>query len=77
MKTVERRLLRFLPRRVLAVLLALVVGQGVLLVVQAGLLARAVADLDAGPLPWLAGAVAGVRCWRGWGRRWRGARRRR
>ncbi|MFC6936983.1 ABC transporter transmembrane domain-containing protein [Actinomadura yumaensis] len=52
-------MLRFLPRRVLAVLLALVVGQGVLLVVQAGLLARAVADLDAGPLPWLAGAVAG------------------
>ncbi|NEA26145.1 thiol reductant ABC exporter subunit CydD [Actinomadura bangladeshensis] len=37
----------------------LAVGQGVLLVVQAELLVRAVAGLDAGPLPWLAGAVAG------------------
>ncbi|MFD0904611.1 thiol reductant ABC exporter subunit CydD [Actinomadura sediminis] len=59
MKAVERRLLRCLPRRVPVVLGVLAVGQGVLLVVQAELLARAVAGLDAGPLPWLAGAVAG------------------
>nr|WP_281259359.1 thiol reductant ABC exporter subunit CydD [Actinomadura meyerae] len=37
----------------------LAVGQGVLLVVQAELLVRAVAGLEVGPLPWLAGAVAG------------------
>ncbi|MEV5830160.1 thiol reductant ABC exporter subunit CydD [Spirillospora sp. NPDC052242] len=59
MKAVERRLLRCLPRRVPVVLGVLAVGQGVLLVVQAELLARAVAGLDAGPLPWFAGAVAG------------------
>ncbi|WP_051300475.1 thiol reductant ABC exporter subunit CydD [Actinomadura rifamycini] len=58
-KAVERRLLRCLPRRVPVVLGVLAVGQGVLLVVQAELLARAVAGLDAGPLPWLAAAVAG------------------
>lgn len=58
-KAVERRLLRCLPRRVPVVLGVLAVGQGALLVVQAELLARAVAGLDAGPLPWLAGAVAG------------------
>nr|WP_185033927.1 thiol reductant ABC exporter subunit CydD [Actinomadura coerulea] len=37
----------------------LAAGQGVLLVVQAELLVRAVAGLDAGPLPWVAVAVAG------------------
>ncbi|MGW5416748.1 thiol reductant ABC exporter subunit CydD [Actinomadura geliboluensis] len=58
MKAVERRLLGLLPRRVVAALGVLAVGQGVLLVVQAELLVRAVAGLDAGPLPWLAGAVA-------------------
>ncbi|MBB4775314.1 ATP-binding cassette subfamily C protein CydD [Actinomadura catellatispora] len=41
------------------VLGVLAAGQGVLVVVQAELLVRAVAGLDAGPLPWLAGAVAG------------------
>ncbi|MFA1547028.1 thiol reductant ABC exporter subunit CydD [Actinomadura chokoriensis] len=59
MKAIERRLLRLLPRWVLVLLGVLAVGQGVLLVVQAELLVRAVAGLDAGPLPWLAGAVAG------------------
>ncbi|MEU8801909.1 thiol reductant ABC exporter subunit CydD [Spirillospora sp. NPDC048819] len=59
MKGVERRLLGCLPRRVTVVLGVLAAGQGVLLVVQAELLVRAVAGLDAGPLPWLAGAVAG------------------
>ncbi|MGP4028220.1 thiol reductant ABC exporter subunit CydD [Actinomadura sp. 3N407] len=55
----ERRLLGCLPRRVTVVLGVLAAGQGVLLVVQAELLVRAVAGLDAGPLPWLVGAVAG------------------
>ncbi|NDU78064.1 hypothetical protein GWI34_36510, partial [Actinomadura sp. DSM 109109] len=55
----ERRLLRLVPGRVLVVLGVLAAGQGVLLVVQAELLVRAVAGLDAGPLPWLAVAVAG------------------
>ncbi|MCP9947722.1 thiol reductant ABC exporter subunit CydD [Actinomadura madurae] len=59
MKKVERRLLGLLPRRVVAALGVLAAGQGVLLVVQAELLVRAVAGVDAGPLPWLAGAVAG------------------
>ncbi|MFC4053642.1 thiol reductant ABC exporter subunit CydD [Actinomadura syzygii] len=59
MKAVERRLLRLVPRRVVVGLGVLAVGQGVLLVVQAELLVRAVAGLDAGPLPWLAGVVAG------------------
>ncbi|MFB4310259.1 thiol reductant ABC exporter subunit CydD [Actinomadura sp. GTD37] len=59
MKAVERRLLRLLPRWVVVLLGVLAVGQGVLLVVQAELLVRAVAGLDAGPLPWLVGAVAG------------------
>lgn len=58
MKAVERRLLRCVPRWVTVVLGVLAAGQGVLLVVQAELLVRAVAGLDAGPLPWLAGAVA-------------------
>ncbi|MBE1536342.1 thiol reductant ABC exporter subunit CydD [Actinomadura algeriensis] len=58
-KVVERRLLGCLPRRVPVVLGGLAAGQGVLLVVQAELLARAVAGLSVGPLPWLAGAVAG------------------
>ncbi|MFI0369677.1 thiol reductant ABC exporter subunit CydD [Actinomadura sp. 1N219] len=58
MKGVERRLLRRLPRRVPVVLGVLAAAQGVLLLVQAELLVRAVAGLDAGPLPWLAGAVA-------------------
>ncbi|WP_222870152.1 thiol reductant ABC exporter subunit CydD [Actinomadura decatromicini] len=59
MKAVERRLLRLVPRRVVVGLGVLAAGQGVLLVVQAELLVRAVAGLDAGPLPWLAGVVAG------------------
>lgn len=58
-KGVERRLLGLLPRRVLVGLGVLAAGQGVLLVVAAGLLARAVAGLDAGVLPWLVAAVAG------------------
>ncbi|SFO76539.1 ATP-binding cassette, subfamily C, CydD [Actinomadura madurae] len=58
-KKVERRLLGLLPRGVVAALGVLAAGQGVLLVVQAELLVRAVAGVDAGPLPWLAGAVAG------------------
>ncbi|WP_412517798.1 thiol reductant ABC exporter subunit CydD [Actinomadura madurae] len=59
MKKVERRLLGLLPRGVVAALGVLAAGQGVLLVVQAELLVRAVAGVDAGPLPWLAAAVAG------------------
>ncbi|QKG19047.1 thiol reductant ABC exporter subunit CydD [Actinomadura verrucosospora] len=59
MKGVERRLLGLVPRRVLVALGALAAGQGVLLVVAAGLLARAVAGLDARLLPWLVAAVAG------------------
>ncbi|WP_240809923.1 thiol reductant ABC exporter subunit CydD [Actinomadura sp. WMMA1423] len=55
----ERRLLGLVPRRVVVLVGVLAAGQGVLLVVQAELLVRAVAGLDAGPLPWLAGAVAG------------------
>ncbi|MFV2172939.1 thiol reductant ABC exporter subunit CydD [Actinomadura sp. LOL_016] len=59
MKAVERRLLGCLPRRVPVVLGVLAAGQGVLLVVQAELLARAVAGAAVWPLPWLVGAVAG------------------
>ncbi|WP_433469873.1 thiol reductant ABC exporter subunit CydD [Spirillospora sp. CA-128828] len=59
MKGVERRLLRLFPRRVTVLLGVLAAAQGVLLVVQAELLVRAVAGLDAGPLPWLVAAVAG------------------
>ncbi|MEV4005948.1 thiol reductant ABC exporter subunit CydD [Actinomadura sp. NPDC049753] len=59
MKGVERRLLRLVPGRVMVLLGVLAAGQGVLLVVQAELLVRAVAGLDAGPLPWVAVAVAG------------------
>ncbi|MFI6519027.1 thiol reductant ABC exporter subunit CydD [Spirillospora sp. NPDC050679] len=55
----ERRLLGSLPRRVTVLLGVLAAGQGVLLVVAAWLLARAVAGLDAGPLPWLVAVVAG------------------
>ncbi|MFF5259725.1 thiol reductant ABC exporter subunit CydD [Actinomadura viridis] len=57
MKAVERRLLGLLPRGVLVVLGAGAVAQGVLLVVQAESLARAIAGLDAGPLPVVAGVV--------------------
>ncbi|MGI5422797.1 thiol reductant ABC exporter subunit CydD [Actinomadura luteofluorescens] len=59
MKGVERRLLRLVAGRVMVLLVVLAAGQGVLLVVQAELLVRAVAGLDAGPLPWLAVVVAG------------------
>ncbi|WP_242614275.1 thiol reductant ABC exporter subunit CydD [Actinomadura roseirufa] len=59
MKAVERRLLRRMPRRVPVALGVLAAGQGVLLVVQADLLVAAVAGMSAGPLPWLAAAVAG------------------
>ncbi|MFC9974551.1 thiol reductant ABC exporter subunit CydD [Spirillospora sp. NPDC127200] len=55
----ERRLLRSLPRRVTVLLGLLAAAQGVLLVVAAWLLARAVAGLEAGPLPWLVAVVAG------------------
>ncbi|WP_344272104.1 thiol reductant ABC exporter subunit CydD [Actinomadura napierensis] len=55
----ERRLLGLLPRRVLVALGVLAAAQGVLMVVAAGLLAEAVAGLDAGLLPWLVAAVAG------------------
>ncbi|MFB4320558.1 thiol reductant ABC exporter subunit CydD [Actinomadura sp. 21ATH] len=58
MKAVERRLLALVPRRTLAALAAAAVAQGVLLVAAAELLARSVAGLDAGPLPYLAGVVA-------------------
>ncbi|MEV0666292.1 thiol reductant ABC exporter subunit CydD [Actinomadura luteofluorescens] len=59
MKGVERRLLRLVAGRVMVLLGVLAAGQGVLLVVQAELLVRAVAGLDAGPLPWVAVVVAG------------------
>ncbi|MFI0356311.1 thiol reductant ABC exporter subunit CydD [Actinomadura sp. 9N407] len=58
MKSTERRLLGLLPRRVLVVLGVVTVAQGVLLVAGAWLLARAIAGLDTGPLPALAGVVA-------------------
>lgn len=58
MKPVERRLLGLVPRRRLGLLAALAAGQGALLLVQAELLARAIADLSAAPLPWLVPAVA-------------------
>ncbi|MFC5747570.1 thiol reductant ABC exporter subunit CydD [Actinomadura rugatobispora] len=57
-EAVGRRLMGLLSRRVVVVLGAAAVLQGVLLVVQAELLARAIAGLDAAPLPYLAGAVA-------------------
>ncbi len=60
MKAAERRLLRMVPRPVRGALAAAALGQAVLIVLQAELLARAVARLDAGPLPWLA-AVAVAR----------------
>ncbi|WP_425547492.1 thiol reductant ABC exporter subunit CydD [Actinomadura vinacea] len=50
--------MRLVPRRVVVVLGAAAVAQGVLLVVQAELLARAIAGLDTGPLPLVAGVVA-------------------
>ncbi len=58
-ETVERRLMALVPRRVLLWLGVAAAGQGVLLVVQADLLAGAVAALDAARLPWLVAAVAG------------------
>ncbi|WP_121436263.1 thiol reductant ABC exporter subunit CydD [Actinomadura pelletieri] len=58
MKAVERRLLRCAPRWVLVALGVSAAAQGALVVAQAELLVRAVVGLDAGPLPWLAGAVA-------------------
>ncbi|MEW2359500.1 thiol reductant ABC exporter subunit CydD [Spirillospora sp. NPDC029432] len=58
MKAVERRLLALVPRRTLAALAVAAVAQGALLVAAAELLARSVAELDAGPLPYLAGVVA-------------------
>lgn len=57
-RAVERRLLGLVPRRVVVGLGVLAAGQGVLLVVQAELLVRAVAGLDGGPLPWLVVVVA-------------------
>ncbi|MGI5169579.1 thiol reductant ABC exporter subunit CydD [Spirillospora sp. CA-253888] len=58
-RRVERRLLGSLPRGVMVLLGVLAAAQGVLLVVAAWLLARAVAGLEVGPLPWLAAVVAG------------------
>jgi len=52
-------LLRLVPRRAMTVLGVLALAQGVLLVAQADLLARAIAGLDAGWLVPLAGVVAG------------------
>ncbi|GAA2738418.1 hypothetical protein GCM10010439_72380 [Actinocorallia aurantiaca] len=65
MKPVERRLLGLVARSSLAVLAVLAAGQGVLLIVQAELLAQAIAGLDAGPLPWLL-AAAVLRGGLGW-----------
>ncbi|MEU5882948.1 thiol reductant ABC exporter subunit CydD [Spirillospora sp. NPDC047279] len=59
MKPVEGRLLRRLPRGVLVALGLLAAGQGVLLVAQADLLARAIAGLDARWLVPLVVCVAG------------------
>ncbi|GLW67361.1 hypothetical protein Arub01_56040 [Actinomadura rubrobrunea] len=69
MKAVERRLVRWLPRRVLVLLVAVALAQAVLVVVQADALARAVAGLDARLLPVVAAAVAGraVLAWAGSG----------
>ncbi|WP_308198743.1 thiol reductant ABC exporter subunit CydD [Actinomadura litoris] len=58
-RVVERRLRGLVPRRVVAALAVAAAGQGVLLVVQADLLAVAVAALDAGLLVWLVAAVTG------------------
>ncbi|MEU6040390.1 thiol reductant ABC exporter subunit CydD [Actinomadura sp. NPDC047616] len=55
----ERRLVGWLPRRVLVVLVVVAVAQAVLVVVQAGALAGAVAGLDAGLLVVVVAAVAG------------------
>ncbi|WP_433338659.1 thiol reductant ABC exporter subunit CydD [Spirillospora sp. CA-294931] len=65
MKAVERRLLRLVPRGAVAALAGVAVARGVLLVVAAEVLARAVAGLDAGLLVVLAGVVA-VRAVVGW-----------
>jgi ATP-binding cassette subfamily C protein CydD len=48
-----------LPRRVRVALLLIATGQGVLIIVQADLLARAIAGLDAAVLPWLGTAFVG------------------
>lgn len=53
----KRRLLSLLTPRARAALVLLAGLQGVLIVLQAGLLATAIADLDAGVLPWLAAVV--------------------
>ncbi|MGW5643748.1 thiol reductant ABC exporter subunit CydD [Saccharopolyspora sp. NPDC003752] len=54
----NERLLGLLPRPVLIGLACLALAQGALIIAQADLLARAIARLDPGYLPWLAGAVA-------------------
>lgn len=54
----NKRLLGLLPRPVLLALACLALAQGALIIAQADLLARAIARLDPGYLPWLAGAVA-------------------
>lgn len=53
----NRRLLSQVPRRARVALAALALVRAGLVVVQADLLARAIALLDTRPLPWLAGAV--------------------
>ncbi|WP_197350399.1 thiol reductant ABC exporter subunit CydD [Streptomyces bathyalis] len=60
MKATERRLLTLVPRSRLGALVGLAAAQAGLILVQAELLSRAIAHLDAGPLPWLA-AVALLR----------------
>ncbi|MEV0050244.1 thiol reductant ABC exporter subunit CydD [Saccharopolyspora shandongensis] len=54
----NKRLLGLLPRPVLIAVACLALAQGALIIAQADLLARAIARLDPGYLPWLAGAVA-------------------
>jgi ATP-binding cassette subfamily C protein CydD len=62
---VNKRLLGLLPRPVLLALACQALAQGALIIAQADLLARAIARLDPGYLPWLAGAVA-LRACVGW-----------
>ncbi|MGI8330292.1 thiol reductant ABC exporter subunit CydD [Actinomadura scrupuli] len=65
MKAAERRLLGLVPRRRLGVLAVSAVAQGVLIVAQAELLARALARLEVTLLPWVI-AVAALRGALGW-----------
>ncbi|SEF94025.1 ATP-binding cassette, subfamily C, CydD [Saccharopolyspora kobensis] len=53
----NKRLLALVPRRTRIAVAALALLQAGAIIAQADLLARAIAQLDAGHLPWLAGAV--------------------